>query len=41
MVDRGNQAIREIQLNQDDCITSTTTTNDEYEYDNSFPLGMI
>jgi len=41
-VDRGNQAIREIQLNQDDCITSTTTTtNDEYEYDNSFPLGMI
>ncbi|KAI5442465.1 uncharacterized protein LOC127119905 [Lathyrus oleraceus] len=38
VVDRGNHAIREIQLNQHDCITSST--NDEYEYDNSFPLGI-
>ncbi|KAK2365639.1 NHL domain-containing protein [Trifolium repens] len=41
VVDRGNQAIREIQLNQHDCTTTTTTTNnDEYEFDNSFPLGI-
>ena len=33
MVDRGNQAIREIQLHHDDC-----TTN---EYDSSFHLGII
>ncbi|KAK7316426.1 hypothetical protein VNO77_35451 [Canavalia gladiata] len=33
VVDRGNHAIREIQLNQDDC-----TTYDEY--DNSFQLGI-
>lgn len=36
VVDRGNHAIREIQLHQDDC----TTTYDD-EYDTSFPLGMI
>ncbi|CAJ2665461.1 unnamed protein product [Trifolium pratense] len=41
VVDRGNNAIREIQLNQHDCMTITTTTNsDEYEFDNSFPLGI-
>ncbi|KAJ1380122.1 Six-bladed beta-propeller, TolB-like [Sesbania bispinosa] len=34
VVDRGNQAIREIQLHQDDC-----TTYDEY--DNSFHLGIV
>ncbi|KAJ1379119.1 Six-bladed beta-propeller, TolB-like [Sesbania bispinosa] len=34
VVDRGNQAIREIQLHQDDC-----TTYDEYE--NSFNLGIV
>ncbi|GAU48372.1 hypothetical protein TSUD_282720 [Trifolium subterraneum] len=38
VVDRGNHAIREIQLNQHDCMT--TTTNDEYEFDNSIPLGI-
>ncbi|CAI8594457.1 unnamed protein product [Vicia faba] len=38
VVDRGNNAIREIQLNQHDCMTSSS--NDEYEYDNSFPLGI-
>ena len=32
VIDRGNQAIREIQLNHDDCTT--------YEYDGSFHLGM-
>ncbi|KAK8954040.1 hypothetical protein KSP39_PZI002780 [Platanthera zijinensis] len=31
VVDRGNQAIREIQLHFDDCA---------YQYENSFPLGM-
>lgn len=31
-MDRGNQAIREIQLHEDDCST--------YEYDSSFHLGM-
>lgn len=30
VIDRGNQAIREIQLNQDDCT---------YQYDGSFHLG--
>ncbi|RDX86656.1 hypothetical protein CR513_31988, partial [Mucuna pruriens] len=34
VVDRGNHAIREIQLHQDDC-----TTYDEY--DNSFNLGIV
>ncbi|XP_073221108.1 uncharacterized protein [Cicer arietinum] len=37
VVDRGNHAIREIQLNQHDC---TTTYNDEYDNDNSYPLGI-
>ncbi|CAL0321787.1 unnamed protein product [Lupinus luteus] len=32
VVDRGNQAIREIQLHQDDCTT--------YEYDSNMPLGI-
>lgn len=32
VIDRGNQAIREIQLNHDDC---------SYQYDGSFHLGII
>ena len=31
VIDRGNQAIREIQLNDDDC---------SYDYDGSFHLGI-
>lgn len=32
VIDRGNQAIREIQLNDDDC---------SYDYDGSFHLGIM
>lgn len=32
IVDRGNQAIREIQLNDEDC---------SYEFDGNFHLGMV
>ncbi|XP_057447487.1 uncharacterized protein LOC130739251 isoform X2 [Lotus japonicus] len=37
VVDRGNQAIREIQLHQDDC---TKYKYDEYDNDSSFHLGI-
>ncbi|KAL1318130.1 hypothetical protein HN51_070391 [Arachis hypogaea] len=38
VVDRGNQAIREIQLHHDDCNTDSSSSDD---YDASFHLGIV
>ncbi|MED6195031.1 hypothetical protein PIB30_034268 [Stylosanthes scabra] len=41
VVDRGNQAIREIQLHLDDCTASAAAASSSDEYDASFHIGIV